>query len=236
MVLLHIFLVYVDAIILTGSNSQFLDHFVLLLAQRFSLKNLGSLHHFLGVELISAGSGLFLSQGQYINDILLKYKMDGAKVVSTPMSSVDQLVSTSSPGVDAVSYRQLVGMLQYLTITRLDVAFAINRLSQFMHAPTDSHWQAAKWVLRYLKGTLHHGLFLKSGIPLSLSAFSDSDWGEGGARDGGRSTTAYVIYFCSNVVSWKSVRHKSVSRSSIEDENRALANATAELMWIQGLL
>jgi hypothetical protein len=84
------------------------------------------------------------------------------------------------------------------------------------------------------KSNIHHGLFLNRGSPLDLQAFTDSDWG--GIADGGRSTTAYIIYLGSNILSWRSTRQKSVSRSSTEAEYKALANGAAELSWVQNLL
>jgi hypothetical protein len=139
-----------------------------------------------------------------------------------------------SSGVDPTPYRKLVGSLQYLAFTRPDVSFAVNRLSQFMHSPSQLHWQALKRVLRYLKGTIHHGLYLQRGSFLDIKAFLDSDWG--GVSTCGRSTTAYILYLGSNIISWRSARQKSVSRSSTEAEYKALANAAAEITWVQHLL
>lgn len=187
------------------------------------------------MEVISTSQGLFLSQHRHISDLLEQFHMDGAKDVTTPLRSDNALsLVDGSPLVDPTPYRRLVGSLQYLTITRPDVSFAVNRLSQYMHAPTELHWQSLKRVLRYLKGTVHHGLFLKRGSPLTLTAFSDSDWG--GINDGGRSTTAYVLYLGPNIISWRSARQKTVSRSSTEAEYKALANATAEVLWVQNIL
>ncbi|CAH9085925.1 unnamed protein product [Cuscuta epithymum] len=103
-----------------------------------------------------------------------------------------------------------------------------------MHAPTETHWQGVKRILRYLKGTLNHGLFLNRSTPLTLSVFSDSDWG--GVTDGGLSTTAYVLYLGGNIISWKSAKQKTVSRSSTEAEYKAIANASAEMLWVRSLL
>ncbi|KAJ9556427.1 hypothetical protein OSB04_011041 [Centaurea solstitialis] len=229
------FLVYVDDIVLTGNNPNFLNNFVTTLASRFSLKDLGQLSNFLGVEIIPTKDGLFLSQHSHIRDLLTRHGMDGAKVVNTPLSSSQVLtVNDDTPHVDPTPYRQLVGSLQYLAFTRPDISFAVNKLSQFMHSPTQTHWQALKRLLRYLKGTLHHGLFLNRKSPLALHAFSDSDWG--GVTTAGRSTTAYILYLGSNIISWKSARQKSVSRSSTEAEYKALANAAAEIAWVQNLL
>lgn len=228
-------LVYVDDIVLTGSDDAFVQHIISALSKKFSIKDLGMLHHFLGIEVISTTKGLFLSQHAHIQNILTKFKMDGAKPVATPLNSSEPLSPVDgSPCVDPTPYRQLVGSLQYLAFTRPDVSFAVNKLSQYMHAPTQLHWQALKRVLRYLKGTIHHGLFLNRASPITLTAFTDSDWG--GITDGGRSTTAYIIYLGSNIISWRSSRQKSVSRSSTEAEYKALANGAAELSWVQNLL
>ncbi|KAI3526642.1 hypothetical protein L1887_05902 [Cichorium endivia] len=229
------FMVYVDDIVLTGNNTNFLNQFIQSLANRFSIKDLGALHHFLGIEVIPTSHGLFLSQHRHIQDLLTKFHMDGAKEVATPLNSSTVLAPMDgSPSVDPTPYRKLVGSLQYLAFTRPDVSYAINRLAQFMHAPSQIHWQALKRVLRYLKGTIYHGLFLKRDSSLTLNAFLDSDWG--GVLNGGRSTTAYIVYLGSNIISWKSAKQKSVSRSSTEAEYKALANASAEVSWVQNLL
>ncbi|XP_019195015.1 PREDICTED: uncharacterized protein LOC109188834 [Ipomoea nil] len=207
------FMVYVDDIIVTGNNDVFLDRFIKLLSQKFALKDLGTLHHFLGVEVVPISGGYFLSQSRYVADILARYNMDGAKPVSTPMSTMTSVsIHEGEPVVDVTDFRRLIGMLQYLSVTRPDVAYVVNSLSQCMHSPKAYHWGVVKRLLRYMK---------------------DSDWG--GSRDDGRSTTGFVICLGSNVVSWKSVRQKTVSRSSTDAEYRALASSAAEVIWVQNL-
>ncbi|KAJ9555944.1 hypothetical protein OSB04_010558 [Centaurea solstitialis] len=125
------------------------------------------------------------------------------------------------------------GPLQYFAFTCPVISFAVNKLSQFMHQPTQTHWQALKHLLRYLKGTIYHGFFLRKNSPLELNAFSDSNWRVSSA---GRSTTAYVIYLDGNIISWKFARQKSVSCSSTEAVYKALANAAAELAWVENIL
>ena len=228
-------LVYVDDFVLTGNNPTFLESFVYSLAKRFSIKDLGPLHHFLGVEVIPVSSGLFLSQHRHMHDLLAQFHMEGAKEVITPLnSSVSLTLQDGSASTDPTQYRRLVGSLQYLAFTRPDISFTVNKLSQFMHAPSELHWQSLKRVLRYLKGTIHHGLYLHKNSTTHLTAFSDSD--RGGIEYGGRSTTAYLLFLGSNIISWRSARQKSVSRSSTEAEYKALANAASEVMWVQNLL
>ncbi|XP_019177877.1 PREDICTED: uncharacterized protein LOC109173074 [Ipomoea nil] len=132
--------------------------------------------------------------------------MTGAKEVSTPLSPSVDLCADTSPSFDATMYRQAICRLQYLVITRPEISFAVNRLAQFMASPAEVHWQSVKRILRYLKGTVHYGLHFRGGPSGSLLDYSDSDWG--GLHDGGRSTTAYVMFFGANVVSWRSAKQR----------------------------
>lgn len=139
------FLVYVDDIIVTGNNDAFLHQFISLLSQRFALKDLGTLHRFLGVEVLPNSGGYFLSQSRYIADILARYNMDGAKCVSTPMCSATSLVvHDGEPVVDATGFHRLVGLLQYLSVTRPYIAYVVIYLSQYMHSPKRHHWIVIK--------------------------------------------------------------------------------------------
>ncbi|TXG71321.1 hypothetical protein EZV62_006256 [Acer yangbiense] len=226
-------LVYVDDIIVTGSSP--VHEFIQSLARRFSLKDLGPLSYFLGVEALTTSTGLFLSQRKYIRDLLHKTHMLDANVASTPLSVTDSLVlHDGSPLTDPTQYRQIVGSMQYLSLTRPDVSFAVNKLSQFMHCPTIKHWTAVKRVLRYLKGTISHGLLLHRKSPSLLHAFADADWA--GNPDDRTSTTAYVVFIGANPISWSSKKQRTVARSSTEAEYRAIASTAAEVNWITNLL
>jgi hypothetical protein len=147
-----------------------------------------------------------------------------------------------------------VGALQYVTITWLDVAFAVNRASQYMHNLTMLHWSAVKWILRYLKGSLDYGIQIRASTNLTLNAYSDSDWA--GCPDDRRSTTGYLVFLGPNLISWSSKKQPIVARSSTEAEYRSLAStkaeyrslasteaeyrslamASAELVWLRSLL
>ena len=117
---------------------------------------------------------------------------------------------------------------------RPDISFVVNKLSQFMQQPSQIHWEATKRILRYLKGTIFHGLHLCSSQSHCLIAYSDSDWG--GNLDNHNSTSAYVIYFGGNQISWSFKKQCSVARSSIEAKFRAIAAAVLEIFWIRNLL
>lgn len=231
---LLIFLVYVDDIILIGNNDQFLKSFQQALSSKFSLKNLGQPSHFLGIELLPTQHGLFLSQHHYIRDFLLSTNMQDAKWVCTPMSTSGSLQAPlDTPLCDVTDYRKIIGSLQYLSLTRPDISFSVSRLSQYLNAPTTIHMQAAKRILRYLKGTIDHGLHLTRDTSLSFTAFCDSDWA--GDSTDYKSTAAYIIYFGSNPISWSCKKQRAVVKSSTEAEYRTIASTTMEVLWLQQL-
>lgn len=198
--ILFYILVYVDDIILTGNNTQFRQHVVTSLGNKFSLKELSDLHYFLGVEVIPVKQGLFLSQNRYVHDLLTRLKMTSAKEVQTPMAvSAQLLLNDGTAPCDPTEYRHTIGSLQYLSLTRPDIGFAINRLAQYMHQPTVSHWQHVKRLLRYVKHTIHFGLLLRQQTNPVLRGFSDADWG--GNLDDRKSTTAYIIFLGASPIS-----------------------------------
>lgn len=119
------------------------------------------------------------------------------------------------------SYREFVGCLQYLTITRPDLAFAVNTVAQYMSTPCSSHMIAGKRILCYIEGTLDFGLTLcPQSTPTRLTVYSDADWA--GCPYSRRSTTGYLIDLGSNLISWCSKKHPTISRSSTEFEYRSL--------------
>lgn len=149
------FIVYVDDLLLTGNNNSFLLNFISALSHKFSLKKMGSPHYFLGVEIIPTTSGIILSQHKHIHDILQRFDMEGAKPANTPLSSSALLtLHDGTPSTNATEFRQIIGALQYLNLTRPDISFSVNKLFQFMHKPTSLHLQNLKRILCYLNPPL----------------------------------------------------------------------------------
>jgi histone deacetylase 1/2 len=192
-------LVYVDDIIITGSNREAIHHFIDKLKTEFQIKDLGELSYFLGIEALRNQDGLHLRQAKYITDLLDSTGMIGAKPLNCPSSSGTKLSSATGDILhDPTAYRRIVGALQYCTITRPDIAYSVNQLCQFMHCPRDIHWKAVKRVLRYLKGTIDIGLYYVPG-DITLNVYCDSDWA--GNPDDRRSTTGYGVFLGHNLIS-----------------------------------
>jgi hypothetical protein len=155
-----------------------------------------------------------------------------ASTPSDPSSKLHQ--DNSAPYEDIASYRRLVGRLLYLNTTRPDITFITQQLSQFLTKPTHAHYSAAIRVLRYLKGCPGKGLFFPRDSELQLSGFSDADWA--GCIDSRRSVSGQCFFLVRYLISWRTKKQLTVSRSSSEAEYRALAAATCELQWLLYLM
>ena len=196
-------LIYVDDIIVASSENGVTEALLQDLKGDFALKDLGDLHYFLGIEVSRVRDGILLTQEKYATDILKRVGMTNCKPVAAPLSVSEKLsVHEGNPlgSNDATNYRSVVGALQYLTLTRPDISFAVNKVCQFLHAPTTVHWTAVKRILRYVKLTAKLGLKISRSSSLLVSAFSDADWA--GCVDDRRSTGGFAVFLGDNLVSW----------------------------------
>ncbi|XP_016191782.1 uncharacterized protein LOC107632628 [Arachis ipaensis] len=201
-------LVYVDDILVTGSSQVEIYDLIVQLNAVFALKDLGKMSYFLGIEAMKFNdSDILICQTKYIKDLLTKAGMRDAKAVPTPMVSNLKL---SAHGEDVhhnlALYRSIVDGLQYATITRPEITFAVNKVSQFMHTPLKSHWKAVKRILRYLAGTIDYGLMLQRTNECQIYGFSDSDWDSD--IDDRKSTSGFCVFLGPNLVSWSSRKQK----------------------------
>jgi hypothetical protein len=228
-------LLYVDDIVLAASSTVFLQHIIHNLSSAFAMKDLGPLHYFLGVQVRRTKEGFFLHQQHYAEDVLQRAGMLNCKPAATPVDTKAKISATDGALMeDTTFYRSIAGALQYLVLTRPDLAYVVQQACLHMHQPRDVHWNFIKRILRYVRGTSGHGVLLRASTSTALTAYTDADWA--GCPDTWRSTSGFCVFLGGALVSWSSKRQAVVSRSSAEAEYRGVANAAAECCWLRNLL
>ncbi|XP_026441536.1 uncharacterized protein LOC113340626 [Papaver somniferum] len=141
------------------------------------MKDLGSLSYFLGFKVGMSPTGYFISQVKYASEILQRAGLSDNKVTDTPLElNVKYIPTYGTLLSNQTLYRELVGSISYLTITRPDISHAVHIVSQFMSALRSTNYAAVLRILRYIKGYLHQGLCFSSKSDITLQAYSDSDW------------------------------------------------------------
>jgi len=169
-----------------------------------------------------------LRHHKYILDILTQAGTNSSKPVDTLVSTWKVAILPYYLFSNPTWYRQIMGALQYLTFTRPNIYFVVNKVFQFMHVPTDSHWVAVKHILRYLKGTTSYCFHITRGSSFALHGFIDADWA--GSIDDHKSTGGYLVFFGQTPISWKSGKQCTIARSSTDTAYIALADGTTEII------
>lgn len=234
-----IMIIWVDDLIIATSNEGLMLNVKGMLSEKFKMKDLGVLKHFLGINFSQSDGCVKMSQETYVNKILERFNMQNCKPRETPC---DQKLCYTEDAVrinDVKMYREAVGSLIYLaTCTRPDLSFIVSKLSQYFSEPTEEQWVTVKHVLRYLKGTSNKELCFRrdEGEKLGLVAYSDADWAADTTDR--RSTTGYCLSLSKNssLISWKTKKQPTVALSTCEAEYMALASTMQECIYIEQLL
>ncbi|KAL2251745.1 UNVERIFIED_CONTAM: Retrovirus-related Pol polyprotein from transposon TNT 1-94 [Sesamum indicum] len=241
-----IFLVlYVDDMLIASPNSQLISDLQKQLCNVFEMKDLGNTRQILGMNISRdrEKSSILLNQKSYISSVLKKFSMENAKPVSIPLAAHFQLSKDQSPKTDSekakmdkIPYSNVIGSIMYLMVcTRPDIAYAISCLSRYMSNPGTPHWEALKYLLRYLRGTIDIGItFSRNSDYIQLVGFVDSNYAND--RDSRKSTTSYVFTLCGACISWKSQLQHIVALSTTEAEYIATTEAFKEAIWLDGLI
>lgn len=226
-----VLLVYVDDILLTGNDPGCTADLKEVLDKNFGLKDLGSLRYFLGLEIARNQRGIILNQRKYALEILQDTGLIGSKPVNTPMEQNLHLSKDERrPITDLSQYRRLICRLLYLTLTSPDITYAVHKISQFLIKAREPHLKVAHIVLQYVKGSLGKGLFFLAKPDLQVKVFCDANWA--GFSDTRSSLTGYSVFLGESLVSWRSKKQSTVSRSSAELGYGAMATTTCEIIRI----
>lgn len=217
-------LVYVDDILITSNSLSLINIVKTSLHTVFTIKDLGPVRYFLGLEIHQTDKGLHVNQRKYIIDLITDCGMLDSKPTKTPIVKAAQgLKINGTPLKDPERYRRLIGRLLYLNFTRPDMAFASQQLSQFVNNPCEEHWVAAMYTVRYSKGTATRGLFfLVINCALRLEAYSDADWAT--CPESRCSIVGFCVFFGGSLISWMAKKQSTISRSSAEAEYRSMAS------------
>ncbi|XP_070020752.1 uncharacterized mitochondrial protein AtMg00810-like [Nicotiana sylvestris] len=235
-----IILVYVDDLMISGSSSNLVNDAKTILHSKFKVKDLGKLRYFLGIEVSRSKKGILLNKRKYALELILEVGLSGVKPVATPIELNQKLTTMEYDTCvgkagdlelrDNPAYQRLIGRLLYLTITRPDISFVVQTLSQFMQRPKQSHMKATLRVVRYVKGAPGMGLLMEAGPIDHMIAYCDSDWAP--CFNTRKSVTGYVVKLGNSLISWKSKKQPTVSRSSVEAEYISMATATTRITWL----
>lgn len=193
-------LVYVDDIVIANNSDDAADLTKDQLQSHFKLCDLGLLKYFLGLEIARSKEDINVCQRKYDLELLNDTNMLGCKPSSIPIEPNQRLSKDDGDIFEDVElYRRLIGKLIYLTITRPDLCFSVQKLAKFTYAPRVPHYQALMKVLRYIKGTLSQGLFIYANSSLELKGFADANWVT--CPDTRKSITGYCIFFGDSLIS-----------------------------------
>lgn len=227
--------VYVDDIVLTGTDSHEIAQLKMYLDETFRIKDLGKLHYFLSLDILDTGKGVLISQRKFVLDLLKEYDCLGYSPSSSPLDPTIKLkAKEGTPLQDPSYYRKLIGKLNFLTNTRLDIAFSVQQLSQFMQDPRTPHLQAAFHILRYLKQDPTLGIQLSNSSDCTVKAYCDSDWAS--CPDSRKTMSGYLILLGDSLIGWKSKKQETVSLSSAKAVYRSIRKVVEELVWLHRLL
>ncbi|XP_020682249.1 uncharacterized protein LOC110099447 [Dendrobium catenatum] len=230
----HYLLIYVDDILVTGDNSEAIQTLIRDMQTQFAMKQLGQIDFFLGIQVQHTKSGYFLTQIHHATKLLHDNGFADYKAAPTPFNPITKNSQNNiQPFADTCLYLRLAVSLQYLTITRPDIAYATNRICQHLQQPTCQDYQYLKSLLRYIKGTLSLGLPITKG-KLILQTYTDADWAANPTDR--KSVSVFCTFLGPNLISWTVKKQITVAKSSTEAEYRALSAATSKVIWIRRLV
>ena len=231
----HVILcLYVDDMLIIGSNMAIITATKKMLSNNFDMKDLGVADVILGIKITRTPEGLVLSQSHYIDKILDKFNKNDNNIAKTHVDTNMNLVKNTGKACSQVEYARIIGSLMYvMNCTRPDIAYSVSKLSRYTSNSGRDHWKAIIRVLRYLRYTKNYGLHYTK-YPVVLEGYTDANW-ISDTKDT-KSTSGYVFTIGGEAVSWKSSKQTCIARSTMESEFIALDKAGEEAEWLRNFL
>nr|GFB59387.1 uncharacterized mitochondrial protein AtMg00810-like [Tanacetum cinerariifolium] len=196
---------------------------------------MGKISFFLGLQISQSPRGIFINQSKYALGSLKKYGFESCDPVDTPMVEKSKLYEDKEgKAIDPLHYRGMIGTLLYLTASRPDLQFVICMCAQYQAWPTEKHVYAVKRIFRYLRGTVHRGLWYSKDSSVALTAFADAS--HAGFQDTRHGTSGSVQFLRESLISWSSKRQKSAAISSTKAEYITLSGYCAQILWMRSQL
>ncbi|GKF04905.1 retrovirus-related pol polyprotein from transposon TNT 1-94, partial [Tanacetum coccineum] len=229
----HILLVqiYVDDIIFASTNPKSCEIFANEISSTFKMSMMGQMSFFLGLQISQNPRGIFINQSKYALEILKKYGLDSSASVDTPMVEKMKLdEDRQGKLVNPTRLCRMVGSLMYISASRPDIVFAVCMCARYLAKPTEKHLHANKRIFRYLKGTIHMGLWNPKDSGFALRAFADADYA--GCQDTRRITSGSAQSLGDKLISWSSKKQNSTAISTTEAEYIALSGCCAQILWM----
>ena len=222
---------YVDDMLIIGSNDMMIKSTKDMLRSKFDMKDMGLADVILGIKISRTSNGLILSQSQYVDKILDKFNKDDPAIARTPIDISQHLSKNRGDPVSQLEYSRIIGSLMYLmSCTRPDIAYTVSRLSRYTSNPGNDHWKSIVRVLRYLRYTRDYGLHYTRD-PAVIEGYSDANW-ISDIKDS-RSTSGFIFTLAGVAISWKSSKQTVIARSTFESEFIALDKCGEEAEWLR---
>ncbi|GKD26557.1 retrovirus-related pol polyprotein from transposon TNT 1-94 [Tanacetum coccineum] len=227
--------IYVDDIIFGSTCQDICDEFAKIMHDEFEMSMMGELNFFLGLQIKQIEDGIFFNQSKYIKEMLKKFGLEDSKPMKTPMSSDTKLMKDEEcESVDSTKYRGMIGSLLYLTASRPDIMFSVCLCSHFQEAPKTSHLEAVKRIVRYIKGTMHLGLWYPKGTDIETVVFADFDHAEDYVDR--KSTSSICTFVGSCLTSWLSKKQTALAISTTEAEYVSVEKACQQALSMKQAL
>ncbi|GKC37024.1 retrovirus-related pol polyprotein from transposon TNT 1-94 [Tanacetum coccineum] len=227
--------IYIDDIIFESTCQEMCDDFAKIMHDEFEMSMIGELNFFLGLQIKQLEDGIFFNQSKYIKEILKKFGLEDSKPMKTPIFTETKLTKdVEGESVDNTKYRGMIGSLLYLTASKPDIMFSVCLCARFQEDPKISHLKAVKRIFRYVKGTMHLGLWYPKGSDIETIVYSNSD--HAGDYMDQKSTSGICTFMGFCLRSWFSKKQTALAIYTTKAEYVSAGKACQQALWMKQAL